>query len=181
MDKTIKFAEYIFDEICRDYRLARQTERLDIDLVKDQAYTTAQELIKDLPSLTLDYLQILPKIVRKTGERVSFYTLVKAYKTNDAQIEIKALKDQQSEAHKKISNNQGLMTNLEKTLRARIIQDKLGSPKDYKGQDFAEKKNNYRSQFDLDMPELSKIMDQMYSQLISQGYTGEETYQGELL
>jgi hypothetical protein len=125
MEKFIKFGEFITKELIKDQELAGHQDRIEFEKIHDQARVIAEELCEDYPNLTLSYLQLLPKIIRKRGERVNWQSIVKALNSPEYQDDLKRLIEQEKAQRPKLENKEEYYTVLEQSVLSWFVDKEL--------------------------------------------------------
>jgi hypothetical protein len=125
LDKESKFCQLIEEEIKKDFDLAGIQNKYDKKTAFDQAFTIARELCSDYPNLTLSYLQLLPKIIRKRGERVNWQSIVKALNSHEYQDDLKKLIEQEKALRPKLENKEEYYTVLEQSVLSWFVDKEL--------------------------------------------------------
>lgn len=124
-DKENKFCELIESEIKKDFDLSGLQNKYDKKTVFDQAFTIARELCADYPNLTLSYLELLPKIIRKRGERINWQSIVKALNSPEYQDDLKNLIEQEKASRPRIENKEEYYTVLEQSVLSWMVEQEI--------------------------------------------------------
>ena len=125
MEKFIKFGDFITKELVKDYELAGHRDRIEFDKVHEQARVIAKELCDNYPNLTLSYLHLLPKIIRKRGERINWQSIVKALNSPEYQDDLKNLIEQEKASRPRIENKEEYYTVLEQSVLSWMVEQEI--------------------------------------------------------
>ena len=125
MEKFIKFGDFITQELVKDYELAGHRDRIEFEKVHEQARIIAKELCDDYPNLTLSYLHLLPKIIRKRGERINWQSIVKALNSPEYQDDLKNLIEQEKASRPRIENKEEYYTVLEQSVFSWMVEREI--------------------------------------------------------
>ena len=178
LEKLIKFTDFLIQEITQDWILAGRSDRIDKDAIMIQARAISEELIKDYPSLSLSYLHLLPKIIRKRGDRIDWKSIASALDSPEYQFDVKDVIDQERKNRPQIGFSESIPSALWKSVQRVVITDSMGTPNDYEGDVYFDRVLEYR-QFWTDNRNaiLAKVED-LYSSLQQAGWKEDHEYTG---
>ena len=179
MDKLIKFSEFLMAEIIKDYHLAGRVDNMNKNAIMDQAKTIAEELIKDYPSLTLSYLHLLPKIIRKNGYKIDWKSIAFALNSPEYQLDVKDMIERDRKNRPQIESGVKIPSVLEKSVSAFVIREEMGTPNDYQGNEYFDRVLKYRQYWEDNQKAIeAKILD-LYNSLQSAGWKETQIFDGK--
>jgi len=179
LEKLIKFVEFLVIEIIKDYELAGKFEKADIANIEKQARVIAEELIRDYPNLAISNLELLPKLIRKQGYEINWKSISKALSSLEYQQVLKDQIEQHKRSTLKIENNERYPTLLEKSVLLYFMKDKLGSPNDYNGETFLDRKEAFEQFYRDNIEAIRAMAKDMVNKLKQAGWQDNHQYTGQ--
>lgn len=179
MEKLIKFTDFLIQEISQDWILSGRSDKMDKEAVMLQARAIAEELIKDYPSLTLSYLHLLPKIIRKNGYKIDWKSIAFALNSPEYQLDVKDMIDRDRKNRPQIESGVKIPSVLEKSVSAFVIREEMGTPNDYQGNEYFDRVLKYRQYWEDNQKAIeAKILD-LYTSLQSAGWKETQIFDGK--
>jgi len=179
LEKLIKFTDFLIQEISQDWILSGRSDKMDKEAVMLQARAIAEELIKDYPNLTLSYLHLLPKIIRKNGYKIDWKSIAYALNSPEYQLDVKDMIDRDRKNIPLIESSVKIPSLLEKSVRGYVIKQEMGTPNDYQGTEHFDRVLEYRQYWEDNHKAIEgKILD-LYGKLQSAGWQESQIFEGK--
>jgi len=179
LEKLIKFTEFFIAEITQDWVMAGKGDRADPQAIMVQARAISEELIRDFPNVTLANLKLITRLIRKHGYEINWKSIAKVMESLEYQQHLKDQIEELKRKTLKIENNEKYPTLLEKSVLLYFMKDKLGSPNDYQGETFLDRKEAFEQAYRDNIEAIRAMAWDMVQKLKQAGWQDNHQYTGQ--
>lgn len=178
MQKQVTFSNYLYQEIVKTYALEGHARSLDDNAVKSQAYEIAKELIMQFKNLTISNLEIAVPMCRKRLGKISYSHICKTLESGEYQQEIARIARENKPLE--IENRQDIPSALWKSIYPKVHKKYVGELKNNHNIHREIARDDFKRRAYSMHDELIKEADRLERELLGQGYTPEQSYEGDV-